>query len=286
VSLMSVGQALAGGLASGTHYAFLALPFAILLGLARVLNLAHGELVILGGYVAYAAGRAWGVPVAVLPAVAALAVAPLGLAWRALAARVREPVELNSLALTFGLALLLQTGTTAVWSADYRLIPARAAGPVLLGLSPERAALAVVGLAVFLALHLGLTRTRWGVAVRATSRDAEAAALMGIDTGRIARVAFATAGGLAGAGGALFATLHYLHPAAGVELTLLAVTVAILGGVGRLQGLLVAGLAVGLVEALALAWIGVWVRELAVMVLLLAALLWRGRGLQGGGLRD
>lgn len=97
---------------------------------------------------------------------------------------------------------------------------------------------------------------------------------------------FAAAGAIAGAGGVLFAAFHYLHPGAGVELTLLAITLAILGGAwgrGRpLLGLLAAGLAVGLLEALTLAWAGPRWRELVVAGLLLAVLLARPRGLERG----
>jgi branched-chain amino acid transport system permease protein len=286
MSLTTLAQAVLGGLASGALHALLALPFAIVLALARALNLAHGELVVLGGYAAYAAWTAWGLPLPILALLAGGALLPLGLLWQALLARVREPVELNSLVLTFGLSLLLQNGAAAVWSADYRLIPTEAALPSFawLGLSRERAWLAVASLAIFLVLHLGLSRTRWGIALRATSRDPEAAALMGVDPANVARAAFAGAAVLAGAAGAVFAALHYLHPSAGVDLTLLAVSLAILGGVGRVGGLLAAGLAVGVVEGLTMATLGPRWRELAVTLTLLGALLVRSRGLDPGRL--
>jgi branched-chain amino acid transport system permease protein len=145
-----------------------------------------------------------------------------------------------------------------------------------------------VAVAVILALQLLLTRTRWGTALRATSRDAETAALLGVNTDRVGLVAFAAAAAIAGAGGALFAAFHYLHPGGGVELTLLAITLTVLGerwgAAARrrqpLLGLLVAGLAVGLVEALTLAAGGPRWRELAVAVLLLAALLARPGGIE------
>src|SRR5262245_47437481 len=177
MSLTTLAQAVLGGLASGAVHALLALPFTIVLGLARALNLAHGELVVLGGYVAYAAWRAWGLPLPILALLAGGALLPLGLLWRALLTRLPEPLELNSLTLTFGLSLLLQNGALAVWSADYRLIPIDAAGAgfARLGLSPERAGLAAASLAIFLLLHLGLSRTRWGTALRATSGDPDTA---------------------------------------------------------------------------------------------------------------
>ncbi|MGH7318038.1 MAG: branched-chain amino acid ABC transporter permease, partial [Candidatus Rokuibacteriota bacterium] len=260
MSLTTLGQAVVAGLANGAFYAFLALPFALILALTRALNLAHGDLVVLGGYVGYAAGRTFSLPLIWLAPLAALALVPVGLVWRALLARVREPVELNSLVLTFGLSLLLQNAMLAAWSADYRLIAGDRATTTawLLGLAPGRAVAAAVGLGTILGLHIFVSRTRWGAVLRATSRDAETAALMGINTDRVSTASFAVSAAMAGVGGVLFAAVHYLHPSAGVELTLLAVTLAIFGntwgGKGRLSGLLLGGLAVGLSESLVVAW--------------------------------
>jgi branched-chain amino acid transport system permease protein len=120
--------------------------------------------------------------------------------------------------------------------------------------------------------------------LRAASGDPETAELMGIDTDRVARLAFVAAAGLAGSTGAAFAAIHYLHPAAGVDLTLLAITLAILGGVGRVGGLLAAGLTVGLVEGVTMATVGPRWRELGVTLVLLGALLVRARGLDPGRL--
>jgi branched-chain amino acid transport system permease protein len=285
VSLTTLGQAAIIGLANGAFYAYLTLSFAVILGLTRAFNLAHGELVILGGYIGYTLSRTWDLPTLLLAPMAALMLVPVGFVWRALIARVHEPIELNSLVLTFGLSLLLQNVMTGAWSADYRLIVTEAATPRLpsaLGLAPGRAIAAAVGLVTILGLHLLLTRTRSGAALRATARDAETAALLGVNTDRVSMVSFGVAAAIAGAGGVLFAGFHYLHPAAGAELTLLAITLAILGGVGRLLGLLVGGLAGGFVESLALTWAGPRWRELVIAGLLLGVLLVRARGLGTG----
>jgi branched-chain amino acid transport system permease protein len=220
---------------------------------------------------------------------AALALLPVGLGVRALLARVREPVELNSLVLTFALSLLAQNAMLAAFTADYRLI-ATGGGALereLFGLSPGRAAAAGAGVVTLAGLHLLLVRTRWGAVLRAVSRDAETAGLMGVDTGRVSAWSFAAAAGIAGAAGVLFATVHYLQPAAGVEITLLAVTLAILrdawgegfSRAGGLAGLLAGGLAVGLTESLVMAWAGPRWRELVAALVLLAVLVARGRAL-------
>jgi branched-chain amino acid transport system permease protein len=280
MSLLTLGQAVLAGLANGAFYAFLALSFAVIFRLTRALNLAHGELVLLGGYVGYAAWRALGLPVVLLVPLAAVALVPVGLVWRLALARVREPVELNSLVLTFGLALALQAGLRAIWSADYRLIaPSAGAAPPVLGLAPEQAGTAVFALATIGGLQWLLTRTRAGAALRAVSRDPETAALLGIDVGRVGTASFAVAAAVAGAGGVLFALFHYLHPAAGMELTLSAITLALFASgfpaAGPLGGVLAGGLAIGLVESLTLAWAGLPWREAVVAGLLLAVLLLR-----------
>src|SRR6266496_491009 len=236
----------------------MALGFSMVLGVTRAFNLAHGELVVLGGYVGYWLWAGSGLPPLLLLPAAAAAILPLGLLWQWLLERVPEPRELNSLAVTFGLSLLLQTLMRALWQGDYRLIadPVLTAslrlGPVSLNLGRvlvAAAALLVVGL-----LWLGLTRTRWGRAVRATSIDAQAAALLGID----------------------------IHPAAGVELTLMAIVLTIWAGVGRLRSILVAGILLGIIEAVSAAWAGPRWRETAVALLLLGSLLARSGGLAPG----
>jgi len=188
-----------------------------------------------------------------------------------------------SCVLTFGLSLLLQSAMTGFWSGEYRLLASPALGHgVTLGgvaLSHARLAAALVALAAVGALALGLRRARWGRAIRATSLDRDAASLLGIDVERATRLAFVLAFGLAGGAGLLFATIHYLYPAAGSELTLLAITLAIWAGIGRMRALLFGGVALGVVEALTVAVAGTGWREPALALLLLASLLARGGAL-------
>ncbi len=264
----------------------MALGFSLVLGIARAMNLAHGELIVLGGYLGYWLWAGSGLPSLLLVPVAAAALLPLGLLWEALLGRLPEPRPLNSLALTFGLSLLLQNAIRALWQGEYRLITEPMLGGALrLGavtINTGRLLVAATALAVVGLLWLGLTRTRWGRAVRATSIDAQAAALLGINVDAATRTTFMLALGLAGATGVLFATLHYLYPVAGVELTLMAIVLTIWAGVGRLRSVLVAGIVLGIVEALAVGWAGPRWRETAVALLLLASLFARAGGLARG----
>ena len=279
-------QALASGILLGCFYAVMALGFSMILGVTRALNLAHGDLIILGGYLGYWLWSGSGLHPLFLVPVAAAALLPLGLLWQSLVERLPEPKELSSVALTFGLSLLLQNLMLALWRGEYRLIASepltasvRVGG---LALNQGRLIVAATALALVAALYLGLTRTRWGRAVRATSLDREAAALLGINVDATTRTTFLLAFGLSGGAGVLFATLHYLYPAGGIEVTLLAIVLTIWAGVGRLRSVLLAGILLGVIETLTLAWSGPRWRELTVALMLLGSLLARSGGLARG----
>jgi branched-chain amino acid transport system permease protein len=286
VSIQTLVQALLSGALLGCFYTLTALAFSLILGVTRSLNLAHGELIILSGYLGYWLWAGSGLhPILLLP-VGAAALLPLGLLWEWLLNRTPEPKELNSLVLTFGLSLLLQNVMTALWHGDYRLIASESlTGSLAIGgarLNQGRILVAAIALAAVGGLFLALTRTRWGRAVRATSLDREAAALLGINVDRATQTTFLLAMILTGMAGVLFATLHYLYPAAGIELTLLAIVLTIWAGIGRLRSVLVAGVLLGVVEAVTVAWTGPGLRELVVALILLGTLLARSQGLARG----
>ncbi len=286
MSIQTLVQALLSGALLGCFYTLTALGFSLIFGVTRSLNLAHGELIILSGYLGYWLWAGSGLhPIFLLPVTAA-ALLPLGLLWQWLLSRTPEPKELNSLVLTFGLSLLLQNAMTALWHGDYRLIASESlTGGLAIGevrLNQGRILVAAIALAAVGGLFLALTRTRWGRAVRATSLDREAAALLGINVDRATQTTFLLAMILAGTAGTLFATLHYLYPAAGIELTLLAIVLTIWAGVGRLRSVLVAGVLLGVVEAVTIAWTGPGLRELVVALILLGTLLARSQGLARG----
>ena len=286
MSLNTLAQALVSGALLGCFYTLMALAFSMILGVTRGLNLAHGDLIILGGYLGYWLWSGSGLHPLFLVPVAAAALLPLALVWHWLFHRLPEPRELSSLVLTFGLSLLLQNIMLALWRGEYRLIASESlTGSLSLGglrLNQGRLIVAVAALLVVGGLFLGLTRTRWGRAVRATSLDRDAAALLGINVDEATRTTFILAFCLCGAAGVLFATLHYLYPAGGIELTLLAIVLTIWAGVGRLRSVLVAGILLGVIEALTLAWSGPRWRELVVALMLLGSLLARSGGLARG----
>src|SRR5260370_888850 len=158
VSLTTLLQAFVSGALVGCLYALIAAGFSLVLSVSRVLNLAHGEVVVLGGYAGYAAWLVLGVHPLLLVPLAALATLPLGLLWDRLTTRLAPPVGLWSCVLTFGLSLLLQSAMTGFWSGEYRLLASPALGrSVALGcvaLRHARLAAALVALSAGGALVL------------------------------------------------------------------------------------------------------------------------------------
>ena len=236
-------QAIISGLSLGSFYVLLALGFSLIFGVTHAFNLAHGDLILLAGYLAYSLWQFghvsfyWTLPLCIL----CLPVATLGLQW--LLRRLPAPFELNSLVVTFGLAIILQNLFLAIFSADFRLIMLPAA--IVLNLpswsiliTANQALLFGFSLLATGAVYLFLHRTFLGKALRATIQNREGAALAGIKVEQMQLIAFAVGGGLIGLAGPLFAVNMYLYPAGGMEATLIAIIITIAAGVGRIRSLL------------------------------------------------
>jgi branched-chain amino acid transport system permease protein len=256
----------------------------------KVLNVAHGELIMVGGYVAFYLATGLGLDpflalIAVIPATAALG---LLLYWGLFGFVVRFDEETrvkNSLLVGFGLALTLHALAVRLFTADERSIPTTYAGQTIAAgglvipvgrLLSLGVALALIGLT-----HLTLSRTRWGHAIRAASEDWEAACLQGIDVRRAYVLAFAIGTGLAGAAGCLVAVSYSISPAIGLEWTLKALIVIVLAGLGSLFGTFVGGLVLGVAEAASALTFGGPYREVVGLLLFFCILLARPQGLFG-----
>jgi branched-chain amino acid transport system permease protein len=276
---------LVSGIALGSFYALIAMGFALIFGVTHTFNLAHGELLVLAGYVAYWLWKAWGVSlILTFPIVVAAMLFTLLLLQR-LFSILREPIELNSIVMSFGLAILLQNGMLFAFSGDYRLIHA----PILtegirlneISLSYGQLTLVLLSLLAIGLLHLVLYHTYLGKALRATIQDREGAALAGINVRAMGLVAFSIGAVCIGLAGPLYGSIHYLYPTAGLQATLLAVTITIFAGVGRIGGLLLGGWVLGLAESAAVIVLGSSWRELVSAVILMVLLVVRPRGILG-----
>jgi branched-chain amino acid transport system permease protein len=291
MSAESLAQTLVFGLFVGSTYGVAAIGLALVFGVLRVLNIAHGELLMLGGYVSYWAFAELGLDPFLSLALVIPALFLLGLAMDRTVYRhiVRLEGDLkikNSLLVSFGLALVIQNLALWLFSADERSIQVSYAGESLslLGVSLPYARLAgfLITLVIVLSLHWFLHRTDFGKAILATAQDWEAAELAGIDVQRIYMITFALGASLAAVAGTLVAVTHGVAPAVGMIWTLKALIVVVLAGTGSILGAFPAGLFLGLVEALSGAFIGSSYRELIGLGIFLLVLVLRPHGFFGG----
>jgi branched-chain amino acid transport system permease protein len=290
VDVATVAQKLVFGLFVGSNYGVVAVGLTIIFGVMRVLNVAHGELLMLGGYVTYAAVTGLGVDPYVSVAISAVSLLVLGLLLNLglfqFVERMEEEQRIkNSLLISFGLALVLQNLALLGFSADDRSVRAVYAGGAftLVGVvfPYTRLLTFVVGTAVVAGLYLLLQRTYFGMAIRATAQDWQAAALAGIDVRRTYLLTFGVGSALAGIAGALVLVTFSISPTIGLAWTLKALVVVVLAGMGSIYGAFVAGLLLGVVENLSTIWIGAEYQQVVGLVLFLAVLLLRPRGLFG-----
>jgi branched-chain amino acid transport system permease protein len=254
------------------------------------LNVAHGELIMLGGYGSFWLFTLWSVdPFASLVAVGpAMFVLGLLFYWALFQFVVKAHEEArvkNSLLIGFGLTLVLHALAIRLWTADERAVTTTYAGAVLrlgdLVVPWLRLSSLVLAFAVLTALHLFLARTRWGRAIRATAEDWEAAALMGIPVEKTYLLAFALGTALAGIAGGLISVSYAISPSIGLEWTLKALVVIVLAGLGSLFGSFAGGILLGLAEAMSVVFLGGPYREVVGLILFLIVLLVRPQGLFG-----
>lgn len=283
-------QSAVSGLLVGGMYGLVALGLALAFGVLRVLNLAHGELVMLGGYATFFLVAVVGLdPFLSLPIVFVLLFG-VGVVLYLLLFRfvVRFEVETrikNSLLISFGLVLILQTLAIVAFTADARsIITDYSTAALTLG-SIRIPVIRLAGLCVAVILAVGLQilleRTTFGHAVKATSEDWSLATLTGIDVRRVYLWAFALSAALAGVAGTLIALGFSVSPSIGLGWTLKALIVVVLAGLGSMRGLIVAGMLLGVAEGLASVWLGGAYREIVALGAFLLVMLLRPQGLFG-----
>jgi branched-chain amino acid transport system permease protein len=283
-------QQLILGLLVGGLYGLAAAGLSLTFGVLRVLNVAHGELLMLGGYGTFWLFALWQVD----PFLSLLAVGPalfvLGLLlyWTLFQFIVRTHEEIrirNSLLIGFGLTLVFHAAAIRFWTADERAVTTAYAGAVArvggVAIPMVRLSSLVLAFAVLTTVHLFLAKARWGRAIRATAEDWEAAALMGIPVHRTYLLAFALGTALAGIAGGLVSVSYSISPAIGLEWTLKALIVIVLAGLGSLFGSFAGGILLGLAEATSVVFLGGPYREVVGLVLFLIILLVRPEGLFG-----
>jgi len=278
------------GLLIGGLYGLAAAGLSLVFGVMKVLDVAHGELIMLGGYAAFFAVALLGLDpfgslALVIPA-SLLFGAVLYLGLFAFVVRADEETRVkNSLLIGFGLALAFHALAVRLWTADERSIVTPYGGSVILvgdlAIPVVRLLSLLLAFLLIGSLHLLLARWRWGKAIRATAEDWQAALLTGIDVRRAYLLAFALGTGLAGAAGTLVSVGYSISPSIGLEWTLKALIVVVLAGLGSMIGTFVGGLVLGVAEAASAAAFGGPYREVVGLVIFVVVLIARPRGLFG-----
>jgi branched-chain amino acid transport system permease protein len=280
-------QAIANGVLVGSLYSVIAMGLTIIFGVMRVINMAHGELIMLGMYVAFWAFTLFG-----LGQIAALLISlPLFLVlgaaiYRGVVSRVEHRAgEMGTLLVTAGLSYLLANAAQLVWKANFRSLPSALTtrslfvGGISLNYSLLWAFVAALMLSGF--TYVFLVYTDAGRAIRATAQDREAASLMGVEIQRTNMLAFALGTALAGMAGVLLTPVFYVYPYVGRVFLVKAFAVVVLGGMGSVLGASLGGLLFGLVESVASLFISAGYRDAVGLVIFLLVLLFKPSGLLG-----
>jgi branched-chain amino acid transport system permease protein len=250
-------DALVQGTLLGGYYAVLAAGLSLMFGVMRIINLAHGDLAMLGAFgVLWLVGLGWSPWLAVLVTVPAMGVVGMVLQQWVLARTLRSGVLLPLL-VTMGLGALIQNGLYGVFGSEARSLADALGelswaswtlpGDTVVGQLPVLTL--VLGVVVLAGLQGVLSWTRLGRSIRAASSDPEAAALCGVDAARVHRAAAALSVGLAALAGAMLATRATIEPYGGPLLLIMAFEAVVIGGIGSLWGTLLGGILLGLAQS-------------------------------------
>ena len=282
-------QALINGVMLGGFYASMMLGFSVIWGVMGVINLAHGEVIMIGAYLTWALNEHMGVD----PFLALLIVMPVMFVFGyilqlVLINRVVDRPILVSLLVTFGLSIMFANAMKLIFSADPRLTDTALGGAWNVGnvtFPVTKTMIMGVALIIMSSLYLFLQRTRTGKAIRAAAQNKQAARIVGIDINKIYALTFGICIAITGAAGALISPTQAVFPFMGPPLTLRAFTITALAGLGSIPGALFGGIVLGVVESM----IGVYVpgigTNLAIIAsfaLLVIILITRPQGLFGG----
>ena len=275
------------GVMLGLNYALIALGLSLIFGIMGIVNFAHGEMYMLGGYVAYYLVGRFGLNFFVTIVAAVIMVGLLGVflekvLFRPLTTRPKE--ALTSFIAAVGLAWVLQMLAVICFGDLDRSVPSAFKGIIRMGgvvITKERLATIIIGIALIVLLNLFLLRTRIGRAIRAVAQDKEAAALQGVQVGRVSSLSFGVGCALASAAGALMAPIFSINPFLGGEVILKAFLVVILGGMGSIPGAMLGGLVLGFTESFGSLFFTVPTVSVITFTLIIIILILRPQGLLG-----
>ena len=285
---------LVSGISLGSIYAIIALGYTMVYGIAKMLNFAHGDVIMVGGYISFIAANYWGLPVPLSILVAMLVCTVLGIVIEGLAYRpLRSAPSLAVLITAIGVSYFLQNSALLIWGANPKVFPSLFAIDTIrlfdgqLVIKPETLITIAANIIIMIALTLFISRTKTGKAMRCVSEDRGAAELMGINVNRTISVTFAIGSALAAIAGVLLCSSYpILQPTTGSMPGIKAFTAAVFGGIGSIPGAMLGGILLGVIEIFGKAYISTELGDAIGFAVLIIVLLVKPAGLLGKPMRE
>ena len=280
-------QTLISGLSLGSIYALIALGYTMVYGIAKMLNFAHGDIIMVGAYAVIVAVMQLSLPPVIAILISIIVCAVLGVVIERLAYKpLRQAQPLTVLITAIGVSYLLQNVALLIFGSEQKAFPTILKLPAIkLGqVTIDGITLVTLGVTaiIMIALTLFINKTKLGKAMRAVSEDKEAAGLMGISTNRTITITFAIGSALAAVASIFYgATYVYIKPTTGAMPGIKAFTAAVFGGIGSIPGAMLGGVLLGLIEQFSKTYISTLWAEAIVFGVLVLVLVVKPTGLLG-----
>lgn len=286
---MSFLTHLINGVSLGSVYAIIALGYTMVYGIAKMLNFAHGDVIMVGAYLSFCATAYWNLPPMVGVVLATVVCTVLGIAIERIAYKpLRSATSLAVLITAIGVSYFLQNAAQLIWGSNPKTFTSVVGNHTFkladgaLNISLTSVVTVLTGIVVMIALTLFTTYTKTGTAMRAVSEDKGAAQLMGINVNTTISVTFAIGSGLAAIAGVLLCSAYpNLAPTTGSLPGIKAFTAAVFGGIGSIPGAMLGGILLGLIEIFSKAYIDTQLSDAIVFAVLIVVLLVKPNGLLG-----